>query len=216
MISLLVTLPDTGFSIDVDTISKYDDSFLNKYNHDTANDNGVKYCKNNEQGEKDHCLGDPSFRSIVAYKTNCQLGNHILAYMHLMYVNFRYRLTTVAEEKLKISLLRIFKDIDHMSIVSKETCLYLEFFQQFKDAVESLIARFLEEKSGSKVTLEKSSHGIAIYPESVAEKYGYLVSYRKKAEFELQLLKGFKANYTRYHSNCKYRVSCKLQFHHNL
>ena len=209
VISFLVTLPDIVCSIDVDIISKSDSSMIKKYDQETANGNAFEYCKNDYPEETNPCLGDPSFRSVVAYKTNCRLGNHIWAYMHLMYVHFRYKLTTIAEEKLKLSLLRIFKSIDHMTIVSKDTCGYLEFFDQLKDAMESSIVRFLEEKCGKTVTLVRSSHGIAIYPEEVAEKYRYLLNQKKMNEFELQLLKNFKANHTVNQSNCKYEVSFK-------
>ena len=213
MILCLIILIDIVTSIDGDISFNSDRSLMNRYDQATENEKTLKYCKFNDKGKTNHCLGDPSFRSIVAYKTNCRLGNHIWAYMHLMYVYFGYKLTIIAEEHLKLSLLRVFKNINHISIAGKDTCGYLEFFKEYEDAIEASIARFLEEKSGKKVSLEKSIHGITIYPEEVAESYGYLVV-QKMNEFELQILKDLKANYTSHQSNCKYKVSCKLRHYY--
>ena len=186
--------------------SKSEDLDSIKCNKDIGNVKDINSCDVKDTQEEENSLDNPDFKSIVAYKTHGRLGNRLWSYMHLMYVEFRYGLSILTEEQVKSSLAKIFKNVNHIKIVANDTCGYKEFFNQYEDAAEAMIVRFLEKKSGVKVSLERSADGVTIHPEEVAEKYGKEVS-KKRDELELQLLKEFNANYDSISSTCKYKVN---------
>ena len=177
-----------------------------KCNEEIGNVKDVDSCHIRDTKEGRNSLDNPDFKSIVAYKTHGRLGNRLWSYMHLMYVEFRYNLSILTEEQVKSSLAKVFKNVDHIKIVANDTCGYKEFFNQYEDAAEAMIVRFLEKKSGVKVSLERSADGVTIHPEEVAEKYGKEVS-KRRDELELQLLQEFKANYDSISSTCQYKVN---------
>ena len=198
--------------------SKSEDLDLIKCNEDIGNVKDMNSCHIKDTKEGRNSLDNPDFKSIVAYKTHGRLGNRLWSYMHLMYVEFRYNLSILTEEQVKSSLAKIFKNVEHIKIVANDTCGYKEFFNQYEDAAEAMIVRFLEKKSGVKVSLERSADGVTIHPEEVAEKYGKEVS-KKRDELELQLLQEFKANYDSISSTCQYKVNSYIisyQFCNNL
>ena len=198
--------------------SKSEDLDLIKCNEDIGNVKDMNSCHIKDTKEGRNSLDNPDFKSIVAYKTHGRLGNRLWSYMHLMYVEFRYNLSILTEEQVKSSLAKIFKNVDHIKIVANDTCGYKEFFNQYEDAAEAMIVRFLEKKSGVKVSLERSADGVTIHPEEVAEKYGKEVS-KRRDELELQLLQEFKANYDSISSTCQYKVNSYIisyQFCNNL
>ena len=178
---------------DVSTCEKNEDKDIHNFNNNCT--------KGNE-----HSSNLPHFKTIVTSKPNGRLGNNLLSYMHLMYLEFHHNITILTEKVVKKSLDTFFKNFNKAQTVDDDSCGYYEFFEQFDKAADNLIIDLFREKSGIDVTMERRPEGINIFPIEVAIKYGEEIN-EGMDFYKEQFLRNFMVDSTLLPPHCKYKVS---------
>ena len=142
-------------------------------------------------------------KTIATSKTRGRLGNHLWAYLHLMFVEYTYDIDIVVENEVKNSLTKFFKNFENLKTIN-DVCGYNEFFSQYRDMIDSLIVRQYEEMSGVKVVLERSGQIAKLHPPEIGLKYGKInaETLADSAEF----IDEFKVDYTKFPPGCPYKV----------
>ena len=147
-----------------------------------------------------------NFKTIATSKTRGRLGNHLWAYLHLMFCEYTYNIDIVVENEVKNSLTRFFKNFEALKTID-DVCGYNEFFSQYRDMIDSLIVRQYEEMSGVKVELVRSGQIVKLYPPEIGIKYGKINA--ESLADSKEFIKEFKVDYTKIPSTCPYKVNAK-------
>ena len=148
-----------------------------------------------------------NFKTIATSKTRGRLGNHLWAYLHLMFCEYTYNIDIVVENEVKSSLTKFFKNFEALKTID-DVCGYNEFFSQYRDMIDSLIVRQYEEMSGVKVELVRSGQIVKLYPPEIGIKYGKINA--ESLADSKEFIEEFKVDYTKIPSTCPYKVSSKF------
>ena len=148
-----------------------------------------------------------NFKTIATSKTRGRLGNHLWAYLHLMFCEYTYDIDIVVENEVKNSLTKFFKNFEALKTID-DVCGYNEFFSQYRDMIDSLIVRQYEEMSGVKVELVRSGQIVKLYPPEIGIKYGKINA--ESLADSKEFIEEFKVDYTKIPSTCPYKVSSKF------
>ena len=175
----------------------------------TENEYNIRENSDNKVNTDTQLPSDPLFsektnrKTIATSKTRGRLGNHLWAYLHLMFYEFTYDIDIVVENEVKSSLTKFFKNFENLKTVD-DVCGYDEFFSQYRDMIDSLIVRQYEEMSGVKVELVREGQIAKLYPPEVALKYGKINA--ESLADSKEFIDEFKVDYSKFPSGCPYKV----------
>ncbi len=91
------------------------------------------------------------FHTVATAKVMGRLGNHIWGMMINTAMSIKYNLNMVMFKETKDYLSKYFKGFDHCQSLEEDYCGFKEFFDHFRDYLDSKIEQFYSEKSGHKV-----------------------------------------------------------------
>ena len=146
------------------------------------------------------------FKTVATSKTRGRLGNHLWAYMHLMFLEFTYEIDIIVEKEVKSSLTAFFKNFETLKTVD-DVCGYNEFFTQFRDMIDGMIERRYEKLSGVDVTITRGPQSITIDPVEVVLEHGK-INAELLADSE-EFIQNFRVDYTKLPLGCQLKVKIK-------
>ena len=149
---------------------------------------------------------DTPFKTVATSKTRGRLGNHLWAYMHLMFLEFTYGIDIIVEKEVKSSLTAFFKNFDNLKTVD-DVCGYNEFFTQFRDMIDGMIERRYEKLSGVDVTVTRGPQSITIDPVEVVLEHGK-INAELLADSD-EFIQNFKVDYTKLPLGCPFKVKIR-------
>ena len=183
-----------------------DDNCWSEYIKEVGNE-GKPFLQNHPSNlTKPSSLEGARFKTVATSKTRGRLGNHLWAYMHLMFLEFTYGIDIIVEKEVKSSLTAFFKNFENLKTVD-DVCGYNEFFTQFRDMIDGMIERRYEKLSGVDVTVTRGPQSITIDPVEVVLEHGK-INAELLADSE-EFIQNFKVDYTKLPLGCPLKVKIK-------
>ena len=183
-----------------------DDNCWSEYIKEVGNEGKPSLQNHPSNLTKTSSLEGAGFKTVATSKTRGRLGNHLWAYMHLMFLEFTYGIDIIVEKEVKSSLTAFFKNFENLKTVD-DVCGYNEFFTQFRDMIDSMIERRYEKLSGVDVTVTRGPQSITIDPVEVVLEHGK-INAELLADSE-EFIQNFKVDYTKLPLGCQLKVKIK-------
>ena len=158
------------------------------------------FCDANKAGNHGSCSEEPT---VVCSLVMGRLGNHLWNYMTGVAIAAVYGLTFAVSRETNDFLSKYFEGVDKFKSLEDDYCFFNEFYDQFRDALDTRIEEYYEAKSGLEVKVTRQGATATIQPVSVVLEHGK-ISHSKVIESE-EFKANFKVNYGNLPHGCRYR-----------
>ena len=103
------------------------------------------------------------FRTVATKKVMGRLGNHMWGVMMAVAMSMKFNIKVGLFEETKDYLRKYFKGFDECYSMEENFCGFGDFFDHFRNYLDSKIERFYSEKSGHLVKFEREGTQGSIY-----------------------------------------------------